>query len=239
MGVLSKVERAIEKARKKQVEEYKKSIANMEEDSKLFYENELKRAKISAEDYAAVLKERSQRYAQHAQDVLSVSYMTEEERYALSREYMQKSEDALTEHIERVKKLEREKLNSAMENSVDYVSDRNYYSSWAEVGDNPASAFARVDKRLSEAVLKGDITYEEYYDRLSGFGSAMYNDRIANSNRWLEHERQMNRISSEDYIAGLYRMRTYTQEFYSAGIISHREFIDGMQSLDERIFNER
>lgn len=239
MATLTKMQRAIEQARKKQVEEYKKTIADMEEDSALFYEHELKRAKISAEDFAAALKERSQRYAQYAQDVLSVSYMTEEERYALSREYMQKSEDALTEHIQRVKALEREKLNTAMDNSVNYVSDRNYYSNWKEANDSPESAFARVDRRLSEAVFSGDITYEEYYERLSGFGSAMYTDRIANSNRWLEHEREMNRISSEDYIAGLYRMRTYTQEFYSSGIISHREYIDGMHELDERIFNER
>jgi len=239
MALLTKYQRTIEQARKKQVEAYKKSIADMEEDSKLFYENELKRSKISAEDYATILKERSERYAQHAQDVLGVSYMTEQERYDLSREYMQKSEDALTEHIERIKKLEREKLNAAMENSVNYVSDRNYYSSWEEVGDDPINAFGRVDKRLSEAVMQGDISYKEYYDRLSGFGSAMYKDRIANSNRWLEHEREMNQISSEDYIAGLYRMRTYTQEFYSAGIISHREYIDGLQSLDERIFEER
>ena len=239
MASTTKYYRQLEQARKKRVDAYKKSIKNMEEDSKLFYENELKRAKISSEDYAAVLKERSERYAKHSQDVLKVSYMTEQERYDLSREYMQKSEEALTEHLQRVKNLEREKLNDAMENSVNYVSDRNYYSDWDKFDDDSVSAFRRVDKRLSEAVLSGNISYEEYHDRLAGFGSSMYEDRIANSNRWLKHEREMNRLSAEDYIAGLYRMRTYTEEFYSAGIISHREYTDGLQSLDERIFEER
>lgn len=246
----SQIQRAQEKVRKQKVDRYKEYITNMEEDYALFYKNQLEREKISEMEYAVSLKERSLRYEKYSKDVLKISYMTNAEKLALSREYQQKSEAALTDHIKLVKELgreeieerkkaEREKLEDAMENSTDYVSDRNYYSNWQDFGDNPLQAFSRVDKRLSEAVLAGTMSYEEYYDKLSSFGSAMYEDRINNSNRWLSHEREMNRISSEDYIAGLYRMREYTEEYYSAGIISHRQYIDGMQSLEERIFNER
>lgn len=230
---------AIEKERKAKVAEYKKAIDNMEEDDKLFYENQLKRQKISNEQYAESLKAKSERYAQYSKDVLNVSYMTEQERYDLSREYMQKSEKALTEHMQRMNEIARTNLNSKMENSMEYISDRDYYSNWQDFDDDPVSAFKRVDKNLSEKVFSGDISLDEYRARLEGFGSFMYKDRVENSNRWLAHESEMNRLSAEDYIAGLERMKAYTQEYYSSGMISHREYIDGMQSLEERIFEKK
>jgi len=234
-----KVERAIEKARKEKVDEYKKAIANMEEDDKLFYENQLKREQISQEEFAKGCKDRSERYARYASEVLEVTYMTEQEKYELSREYMQKSEAALTEHIKIIKDLERQKLDASLQNSEAYVSDRDYYSNWEKFGDDPISAFKRVDKNLSQSVLSGTLSYEEYYKKLSEFGTEMYNDRIANSNRWLSHESEMNRITTQEYIAGLERMKAYTQQYYSAGIISHRQYTDSMQSLEERIFDKK
>lgn len=228
-------------------------IAQQEEDLMLFYKHQYEREEISAKQYAESLKERSERYAQYAQEVLAYQSMSESEKAELSRKYLQESEKALTDHIKITRNLEKQaekerqeerkaalkEIESAMELSRKYVSDRNYYSSWEEVGDDPISAFGRVDSRLSDAVLEGKISYKDYYNQLSEFGSYMYNDRIANSNRWLDHEREMNRISAEDYIDGLYRMKDYTQEYYSAGIISHRQYIDGMRYLEERIFNER
>lgn len=229
----------MEQARKKKVADYKNAIDTMEKESEAFYKNELRRERISSEEYAKSLKERAERYKNYSNEVLSVSYMTEQEKLNLSKEYMLKSEEALTEHIERMKKLQREKLDSSMDNSSQYVYDRNYYSSWDEAHDDPVDAFKRVDEKLSKSFYEGTISYEEYCDRLKGFGTAMYEDRIANSERWLSHESKMNRISSEEYLAGLYRMQSYTQEYYSAGLISHREYIDGMQYLEEQIFNQK
>lgn len=229
----------IEQARKKKVADYKNSIDAMEKESEAFYKNELKREKISSEEYARSLKDRAERYKNYSEEVLSVSYMTEEEKLNLSKEYMLKSEEALTEHIERMKKLQRSKLDSSMDSSTQYMYDRNYYSSWDELGDDPIDAFKRVDEKLSKAFYEGTISYEEYCQRLKGFGTAMYEDRIANSERWLSHESEMNRLSSEDYLHGLYRMQKYTEEYFSAGLISHREYIDGMQYLEERIFNQK
>jgi len=250
MATQRQIEQAAEKARKAKVDAYKKAIKNMEEDDKLFYENQLKRQQISEEEFAAACKARSERYAQHSRDVLSVAYMTEEEKYDLSRYYMQKSEEALTEHIKRVTELEKEKAKEAlkarraaseesMENSVSYISDRNYSDDWKDVGDDPRDAFKRVQQRLESSVADGTITQEEYYEKLSDFGTQMYEDRIDNSNRWLRHESEMNRLSTEEYIAGLYRMQTYTQQYYDAGMITQRQYYDGMQSLEERLFAKK
>ena len=239
MATPLQIQRAAEQARKKRVNEYKKYVKSMEDASENFYKNELKRQNISDEEYATHLKNRSKRYADYSKEVLSISYMTEEEKLNLSAEYMLKSEQALTEHIERMREINRKNLDASMDLSSSYVKDRNYYSSWEEVGDNPVDAFRRVDEKLSKAVFDGTISIEEYYQRLKGFGSAMYEDRIANSNRWLAHETEMNNLSSEQYLEGLYRMQTYTSEYYANGLISHREYIDGMQSLEERIFNKK
>lgn len=244
-------ERAAEKARKEKVNGYKKAIDEMEEESSLFYENRLRREEISAADYAAALKEKSRRYAEYSSDVLNVTYMTEAEKHDISREYILKSEKALTEHYEWIKKAEKEladcqneqkrerlaSLDSSMKISEKYLSDKNHFSDWED--DDPVSAFGRVDARLSQSVYSGDITREEYYDRLTAFGSQMYNDRIENSDRWLERQRELNAISAEEYLAGLERMQKYTEEYFSSGIISYREYIDGMQALEVRIFNEK
>lgn len=234
-----KVARKAEEARTKRVTQYKKEIRDREQTLTYFYKNELQKGKINNEEYANLLKEQSDRYRQYSKDVLKVSYLTQQEKLLLSQEYMKESEKILFDHLKLMEKMEKAKINIATENSMRYVSDRNYYSDWEKFGDTPIDAFSRVDQRLSEAVLADDITYEEYMERLKAFGTAMYEDRIENSNRWLEHEREMNRISAEDYISGLYRMREYTGEYYSNGIISHRQYIDGLQALDERIFNER
>lgn len=271
-----------EKERSDKVKNYKKTISEYEEDWELFYKHKMEREEISEEQYALSLKERHERYAQYAKDVLEVHYMTEEEKAEISREYMQESEQSLTDYVKRMRSIEqkaekerlaaekeqqkaekerikleaeaqkqaekeqqlkkemaRDELDSKMEVSREYVADRDYYSNWEKMNDDPISAFKRVDTRLSQAVFSGTISYEEYRNQLAEFGTFMYEDRISNSNRWLAHEREMNRISSEDYIAGLDRMKTYTQEYYSAGIISHRQYLDGMRSLEERVFSEK
>ncbi len=241
------------KSNKELSADFKKSIDEAEKDLELFYKHQLERDKISRSEYAQSLKERYERYVQYSSDVLNVDFMTEAEKAELSRRYLRESEEALTDYYKNIIKIEedaekerqkvrkaaRESLDTQNDRSVAYVSDRNYYSDWADEGDDPVSAFKRVDERLSNSVARGDISYEEYMSRISGFGRFMYEDRIDNSNRWLAHEREMNRISSEDYIAGLMRMMEYTREYYSEGMISHRTYLDGMRSLEERIFNER
>lgn len=250
MATLSKMERAIEKARKARVDAYKKAIKNMEEEDKLFYENQLKRQNISDEEFAKACKTRSERYANHSKEVLNVAYMTEEEKLSLSREYMLKSEEALTEHYVRMAKIDekrkeeilkarREQSEASMDASYSYVSGRNYSDDWVKAGDDPIDAFNRVRARLQGELSQGIITEDEYSGTLKAFGSEMYSDRIANSDRWLRHETEMNRLSTEEYIAGLYRMQSYTQAYYDAGIISTREYYDGMQSLEERLFDKK
>lgn len=245
------MEREAEKARKAKVAAYKKAIDEMEEESSILSKNQIKRDELTAREYADRLKEQSRRYAEYAENVLSVTYMTEEEKHDISREYLIKSENALTGHYEWIKKAEKElsdfqaeqkkerlaSLSSSMELSEKYLSDKNFFSDWEN--DDPISAFNRVDARLSQSVFSGDITREEYYERLSKFGSQMYNDRIENSNRWLKRQRELNNISAEEYLAGLERMQKYTGEYFSSGIISYREYISGMQDLEVRIFNEK
>lgn len=250
MATLNQIERAMEKARKARVDAYKKSIKNMEEEDKLFYEHQLKRQQISEEEFAEACRARSERYASHSKEVLNVAYMTEEEKLALSREYMLKSEEALTEHYVRMAKLDekrkedilkarREQSEASMDASYGYIESRDYSDDWADVGDNPVDAFNRVKGRLQGELSGGVIDEAEYSARLKEFGSKMYSDRIANSDRWLRHESEMNRLSTEEYIEGLYRMQTYTKAYYDAGIISTREYYDGMQSLEERLFDKK
>lgn len=239
MATENKLAQAAERARKEKVDAYKKAIDTMEEDQRLFYENSLKREQISQAEFADSLKKRSERYSDYANQVLQVTYMTEQEKSDISREYLIQSEKALTQYYELSKKLRREDAEDALKNSGAYVSDRNYYDNWQDFGDDPTSAFKRVDANLSKEVSEGTLSYDEYYKKLSQFGSQMYQDRIDNSNRWLSHESEMNRLTTEEYIAGLERMKAYTQSYYSSGIISHREYTDSMQSLEERIFEKK
>ncbi|MCC8169720.1 MAG: hypothetical protein LIO59_05070 [Oscillospiraceae bacterium] len=150
------------------------------------------------------------------------------EKFAISAEAVMECE----ENVFSITRKIADKLNTE---SMTYVTDRAYFNDYDSVGDTPFDAFDRVRGRNYEDFQSGIITWQEYTDNVSSIGAAMYEERLAQSKRWLEQESKYNNLSNEDYIAGLERMMDYTAEYYDYGIITYREYCENMQSLSNAV----
>lgn len=150
------------------------------------------------------------------------------ERYA-------RDSEVVAECNEEIFSLTRKLAENLNDLSKIYVSDRAYLNDFEGWGDTAIAAFDRVRDRNYEDLQSGLITWEEYTETLSDIGSQMYEERVKQSERWLKQESKYNKLSCEDYIAGLERMKTYTIQYYEHGIISYKEFSKNMQELSNAI----
>ena len=114
-----------------------------------------------------------------------------------------------------------------------YLEERSALNDWEDIGDSPLAAFGRVKERNMEEVKAGRQTWDDFTKTMKDMGSDMYNARISQSKKWLDHEEKYNGMSVADTLAGIDRMREYTREYYEQGIISHREYIESKTDLDE------
>lgn len=123
--------------------------------------------------------------------------------------------------------------------SKKYLEEHTALNDWGDAGDDPMAAFERVRQRNIAEAEAGRQTWEEANDAMSSVGSKMYDDRISMSQKWLDHEEKYNNLSADDYIAGIDRMKAYTQQYYDAGMISYREYIEGMSELSDKFFDKQ
>ena len=199
---------------------------------------QLEYGNISENDWLYALGRRADAYRQYADEVLTLSYLTEEERAELHEEYIKKAEDLDLEYFNNWKKLEQERTEKEQERSASYISDRTFYNDWQQMGDDPIAAFNRVRAQRIADLIEGIITPEEYADYMTDLGNTMYDERRADSESWLQQQRKYGNISVEEYIAGLERQKTYTEEYYRNGLIDHRTYVENMQELNDAIFDE-
>lgn len=136
---------------------------------------------------------------------------------------------------EKIFSLTQKRNQELNEQSKAYIVERSALNDWNDVGDSPIDAFNRVKERNLAEVEAGRQTWEEYNKTMSDIGSSMYDDRISQSEKWLEHEEKYNGLTAADYIAGLERMKAYTEEYYANGLISYQEYAEGMQEINDDI----
>ncbi len=117
--------------------------------------------------------------------------------------------------------------------SAAWIEDRVALNDWQGYGDSAIAAFDRVKERNYKDFQDGLMTWQEYTDTISDLGSDMYSGRIKQSEQWLEHEERYNDMSTDGYLAGIDRMKAYTEEYYAKGLINHREYVEGKIELDE------
>ena len=118
--------------------------------------------------------------------------------------------------------------------STKWIQKRTFNNDWEDINDDPIAAFERVKQRNLEQLANSQQTWEEYYDNMSDFGKELYEGRLDQSYDWLEHEKEYNDMSTEDYIKGLRRMADYTLEYYQKGIIDHEEYRKKAVEIEEK-----
>lgn len=154
----------------------------------------------------------------------------------LSNQFKDNAKDIadIEEQIYSLTKKQNEELN---ESSIEYLELRTAMNDWEDVNDYPISAYRRISERNAAELEAGRLTWDEYADVMKDAGNTLYEGRIEQSRKWLEHEREYNDMSISDYIEGLRRMQAYTQEFFEQGIIGAQEYRDSWTEINEDIFD--
>lgn len=133
--------------------------------------------------------------------------------------------------------LTRDLVKNLNAESVAYAEERTYFNDWESFGDNAILAYDRVKERNDALLSDGIINWGEYQNNITEFGEALFNGRINQSKKWLEQELKYNGMSLDDYIDGLLRMKTYTEEYFREGIIDYKAYCDALTSINNEIYD--
>lgn len=123
--------------------------------------------------------------------------------------------------------------------SKSYIEERAALNDWDDNGDDPIDAFTRIRDRNMAEVEAGRMTWEDYTTEMSSIGSTLYDNMTEYSRDWLEHQEKYNGMSAADYIAGIGRIQTYTEQMYAQGIISHKEYVEAKNKLNDEYLDKR
>ena len=141
----------------------------------------------------------------------------------------------ITEYNKKVAKESAEALNNV---SAEYIKLHTIAGDWDEIGDSPLLAYARVLDRAEEDLANG--VYEdadEMKEFLKGFGSDIFDAYTEDAENWIQHERDYNAMSAEDYISALNRKRKKTDEFFANGIIDYQTYLEKTREYNEKIMD--
>ena len=121
--------------------------------------------------------------------------------------------------------------------SEEYVKLHSALNDWNEIADGPVEAYNRVKERMAQNVADNLYTEAEAAEYLKSFGSDMYDERLKNSENWLNTERSYNAMCEDDYIAGLNRMKAYTEDYYRSGIIDYQKYSEQLLGINQKIMD--
>lgn len=141
----------------------------------------------------------------------------------------------ITKYNKRVAKESAEALNDASE---EYIRFHTIAGDWDEIDDSPLAAYARVLDRAEEDLANGVYeSVEEKNEFLKNFGSNMFDAYKEDADNWIQHERDYNAMSTEDYISALNRKKQRTNEYFAQGIIDYQTYLKEVQDYNEKIMN--
>lgn len=138
----------------------------------------------------------------------------------------------IEEQIFSLMRKQNEELNKQSE---DYIDVRTLLNDWDVVGDDPISAYNRIQERNLANLNAGQITESEFNKIMTDFTDSLITGRIDQSYDWLEREQKYNNMSTEDYINGLDRMFAYLYEAKENMALSEKTYNEIYTKLvDER-----
>lgn len=164
----------------------------------------------------------------------AVSVSEELEKWVeLSKEYKSNAKDIadIEEEIYSFKRKQNDEQNKASES---YINIRTQLNDWDAYGDDPLSAYKRIETRNLENVDNGLMTKSEFDELMTGFADDMLNGRIDRSFDWLDREQKYNNLSEDEYIAGIDRMIAYTNESLEDTAVSEETYNQIMANLTDK-----
>lgn len=158
-----------------------------------------------------------------------------DEHFGGNDEMWRKATLDITKYNKQMAKESAEALNDASE---EYIRFHTIAGDWDEIGDSPLAAYARVLDRAEEDLANGVYeSVEEKNEFLKNFGSNMFDAYKEDADNWIQHERDYNAMSTEDYISALNRKKQRTNEYFAQGIIDYQTYLKEVQDYNEKIMN--
>lgn len=158
-----------------------------------------------------------------------------DEHFDGNDEMWRKATLAITKYNKRMAKESAEALNDASE---EYIRFHTIAGDWDEIDDSPLAAYARVLDRAEEDLANGVYeSVEEKNEFLKNFGSNMFDAYKEDADNWIQHERDYNAMSTEDYISALNRKKQRTNEYFAQGIIDYQTYLKEVQGYNEKIMS--
>ena len=169
----------------------------------------------------------------------AVTTAQELEKWLEFQEKFKSNDKDIADIEEQIFSLTQKRTQELNNLSKTYIEERAALNDWDDNGDNPIDAFARIRDRNMAEVEAGRMTWEDYTTEMSSIGSTLYENMTEYSRDWLEHQEKYNGMSAADYIAGIGRIQTYTEQMYAQGIISHKEYVEAKNKLNEEYLDKR
>lgn len=158
-----------------------------------------------------------------------------DEHFEGNDEMWRKATLDITKYNKQMAKESAEALNDASE---EYIRFHTIAGDWDEIDDSPLAAYARVLDRAEEDLANGVYeSVEEKNEFLKNFGSNMFDVYKEDADNWIQHERDYNAMSTEDYISALNRKKQRTNEYFAQGIIDYQTYLKEVQDYNEKIMN--
>ena len=169
----------------------------------------------------------------------AVTTAQELEKWLEFQEKFKSNDKDIADIEEQIFSLTQKRTQELNNLSKSYIEERAALNDWDDIGDSPVDAFARIRDRNMAEVEAGRMTWEDYTTTMSGIGSTLYDNMTEYSRDWLEHQEKYNDMSAADYIAGIGRIQTYTEQMYAQGIISHKEYVEAKNKLNDEYLDKR
>lgn len=169
----------------------------------------------------------------------AVTTSQELEKWLEFQEKFKSNDKDIADIEEQIFSLTQKRTQELNNLSKSYIEERAALNDWDDNGDNPIDAFTRIRDRNMAEFEAGRMTWEDYTTEMSSIGSTLYENMTEYSRDWLEHQEKYNGMSAADYIAGIGRIQTYTEQMYAQGIISHKEYVEAKNKLNEEYLDKR
>lgn len=178
-----------EQARKEQVKAYEDAVSEMMRLDERWNNQRKLRGEISDKDYLWNLGNRADTYRKYADEVLTIDYMTAEEKADLRKQYLEKAEDLDDEYLKTFQSMQEEEKQAALESlnerkeaSEEWIEQQRQEGNYDEV----IAGIERVKAYMQEYYNQGILSAKEYNKTIKELDKDIYDAKRDKFEAWLK-----------------------------------------------------
>ena len=236
-----------EQERKELVKAYEESVSELIRLDERWNNQRKLRGEISEQDYLRNLGNRADTYRKFADEVLTLDYMTEEEKAELRKEYLEKAEDLDDEYLKTFQSMQEEEKQAALESinerreaSEEWIEHQRKEGNYDEV----IAGIERVKAYMKEYYEQGILSAKEYNKAIKELDSDIYNAKRDKFDAWLQdaesyrNDREFYNDWGDDSEEDFFnRVITKIEQAKNAGIITAQEYYSYLSQYTKELYS--